>query len=66
MNKDFLNLKVYLANLPDFEFAFSLEVQFKGEQSFNLNFNLALIHRSWHGCSDMKYVLSGCTGAIML
>ena len=42
MNKDFLILKVYLANLPDFEFAFSLEVQFKGEQSFSLNFDLAL------------------------
>ena len=33
---------MFLANLPDIKFTYSLDVQIKGEQSFSLNFNLAL------------------------
>ena len=33
---------MFFTNLPDLKYAFSLEVQIKGEQSFSLNFDLAL------------------------
>ena len=51
--------------MSDFILANSLEMQYKGEQSFSLNFNLAL--STGPGMAvPMLYVLSGCAGTIML
>ena len=68
MNKDLLILAfsfVFTEQMSDFKLTLGLQVQYKGEQSLNLTFYLAL---STGPCMavPMLYVLSGCTGTIML
>ena len=56
---------MFFTNLPDLKYAFSLEVQSKGEQSLSLHFNLAV---STGPCMAVPiwYVLSGCKETLML
>ena len=65
MNKGLSILFLFSCTLPDFRFAYSLEIQFKGEQFFSFNIDLAL--STGPGMAvPMLYVLSGCAGTIML